>query len=96
MIAFTYGFVSHQVADISWHSLGIDQGFIRAMANVNFHAVFGDAHDVADIGGDMMSQLQGDDSQIDQFKWYCLKYSYKTCSLCASMIACNNYSQGRI
>jgi len=70
LIAFTYGFVSHQVADISWHSLGIDQGFIRAMANVNFHAVFGDAHDVADIGGDMMSQLQGDDSQIDQFKWF--------------------------
>ena len=70
LIAFTFGYVSHQVADVSWHSLGIDQGFIRAMANVNFHAVFGNAHDVADAGGDMMSQLEGDDTKINQFKWY--------------------------
>lgn len=58
------------MADVSWHSLGIDQGFIRAMANVNFHAVFSDAHGTADVGGDMMSQLEADDSPINQFQWY--------------------------
>ena len=35
MIAFMLGFVSHQVADITWHSLGIRQGFIRTMAAVS-------------------------------------------------------------
>lgn len=44
------------------------------MANVNFHAVFGDAHDTADVGGDMMSQLEGDDSPINQLQWYIRYY----------------------
>eukprot|EP00794_Sanderia_malayensis_P010957 gene10957-12118_t len=70
LVAFTFGYVSHEVADISWHSLGIDQGFIRAMADVNFHGVFGNAHSNADAGGDMVSQLEGDDIAIQQYKWH--------------------------
>ena len=31
---FLFGVVSHQVADILWHSLGIDQGFLVTMGKV--------------------------------------------------------------
>ncbi len=34
-VVFLLGVVSHQVSDISWHSLGIDQGFIRTMSKVS-------------------------------------------------------------
>ncbi|ETE72542.1 Phosphatidylinositol-glycan-specific phospholipase D, partial [Ophiophagus hannah] len=32
LVAFLFGIASHMVADVSWHSLGIEQGFLRAMA----------------------------------------------------------------
>ena len=34
LVVFLFGIVSHQVADILWHSLGIDQGFLATMGNV--------------------------------------------------------------
>ena len=37
LVVFMFGVVSHQVADILWHSLGIEQGFIQTMANVREH-----------------------------------------------------------
>lgn len=46
------------MADITWHSLGIDQGFLRIMANVNFHGSFSTAHPLGDAGGDMVSLLR--------------------------------------
>ena len=64
-----FGFVSHQVADISWHSLGIDQGFIRAMADLNFHGVYDTAHTDADVGGDMLTQFYNADQPISTTKW---------------------------
>jgi len=33
-VVFLLGLVQHQVADISWHSLGIDQGFLQTMGQV--------------------------------------------------------------
>uniref|UniRef100_A0A8C0H1J9 Phosphatidylinositol-glycan-specific phospholipase D n=1 Tax=Chelonoidis abingdonii TaxID=106734 RepID=A0A8C0H1J9_CHEAB len=33
LVAFLFGIASHMVADVSWHSLGIDQGFLRTMEN---------------------------------------------------------------
>ena len=50
-MVFLFGVVSHQVADVAWHSLGIDQGFISTMADLNFYGKYGDAHTVADFGG---------------------------------------------
>ena len=35
LVVFLMGIIVHQVSDATWHSLGIDQGFIRAMANVS-------------------------------------------------------------
>uniref|UniRef100_A0A287B650 Phosphatidylinositol-glycan-specific phospholipase D n=2 Tax=Sus scrofa TaxID=9823 RepID=A0A287B650_PIG len=34
LVAFLFGIASHMVADISWHGLGIEQGFLRTMAAV--------------------------------------------------------------
>ncbi|GFS05269.1 phosphatidylinositol-glycan-specific phospholipase D, partial [Elysia marginata] len=48
LVAFLLGVVSHQVADVLWHSLGIEQGFIETMAKMDFHDVYQDAHIVAD------------------------------------------------
>jgi len=35
LVAFLFGIASHMVADVSWHSLGIDQGFLKAMGEVS-------------------------------------------------------------
>ena len=37
LVVFLLGVVQHQVADMSWHNLGVDQGFLEAMAQVNRH-----------------------------------------------------------
>ncbi|XP_052229611.1 phosphatidylinositol-glycan-specific phospholipase D-like isoform X2 [Dreissena polymorpha] len=71
LVVFVFGIVSHQVADILWHSLGIDQGFIRAMANMNFFGIFQDAHSVADFGGDVFTTYEMDTSYIPlEEGWY--------------------------
>lgn len=70
LVAFVFGFVSHQVADVTWHSLGIRQGFLRTMAKENFHDVYDTAHTDGDVGGDMLTQFGKDDKPIGIFKWY--------------------------
>lgn len=37
LVAFLFGIASHMVADVSWHSLGIDQGFLKAMGEVSLY-----------------------------------------------------------
>ena len=37
MVAFLFGITSHMVADVSWHSLGIEQGFLRTMGAVSVY-----------------------------------------------------------
>ena len=64
LVAFTLGFVSHQVADVTWHSLGIDQGFLTTMGDVNFFGSFPAAHSIGDPGGDMVVSFEGDTRQI--------------------------------
>jgi hypothetical protein len=32
-----FAFKSHQIADVTWHSLGVDEGFLSAMGFVKFH-----------------------------------------------------------
>jgi glycosylphosphatidylinositol phospholipase D len=58
LIAFTLGYVSHQIADVTWHSLGVKQGFISAMSNTDFHGSFSQAHDAADTGGDVVNEFE--------------------------------------
>lgn len=37
LVAFLFGIASHMVADVSWHSLGIDQGFLKTMGEVSLY-----------------------------------------------------------
>ncbi|KAB1261545.1 Phosphatidylinositol-glycan-specific phospholipase D [Camelus dromedarius] len=37
LVAFLFGITSHMVADISWHSLGIEQGFLETMGAIKIH-----------------------------------------------------------
>lgn len=39
LVVFLLGVVSHQVADVLWHSLGIQQGFLQAMAAVSVYGI---------------------------------------------------------
>ena len=79
MVAFTLGFVSHQVADVTWHSLGIEQGFLTTMGNVNFFGSFPAAHNVGDPGGDMVVSFEGDTQLIPSGinEWYCYTFCLK-------------------
>ncbi|RUP47472.1 LOW QUALITY PROTEIN: hypothetical protein BC936DRAFT_145697, partial [Jimgerdemannia flammicorona] len=54
LLAFLFAIISHNVADIQWHSLGYDDGFIRVMADLNFQRVYNSAHGDADTGGEFV------------------------------------------
>uniref|UniRef100_A0A452HF73 Phosphatidylinositol-glycan-specific phospholipase D n=1 Tax=Gopherus agassizii TaxID=38772 RepID=A0A452HF73_9SAUR len=60
LVAFLFGIASHMVADVSWHSLGIDQGFLRTMGEVSVHHF---------VGGDVLSQFELDFSYL-KADWY--------------------------
>lgn len=42
--AFIYGLFTHQVADVSWHSLGVNQGLLEVLAQTEFDKSIEDAH----------------------------------------------------
>ncbi|XP_055262160.1 phosphatidylinositol-glycan-specific phospholipase D isoform X3 [Moschus berezovskii] len=58
LVAFLFGITSHMVADVNWHSLGIEQGFLRTMAAIDFHNSYSEAHPAGDFGGDVLSQFE--------------------------------------
>ncbi|KAK1328836.1 hypothetical protein QTO34_011005 [Cnephaeus nilssonii] len=58
LVAFLFGVTSHMVADVSWHSLGIEQGFLRTMAAVSAHNSKTTCHSWADVCGDVLSQFE--------------------------------------
>ncbi|CAG5121091.1 unnamed protein product, partial [Candidula unifasciata] len=71
LVAFIMGVQSHQVADVSWHSLGIDQGFLQTMAKTDFHGDFPSAHTAGDLGGDVLNLFQLNLNYSDIFgEWY--------------------------
>ncbi|XP_076999868.1 phosphatidylinositol-glycan-specific phospholipase D isoform X2 [Tamandua tetradactyla] len=57
------------VADISWHSLGIEQGFLRTMAAIDFHGSYSEAHSAGDFGGDVLSQFEFSFNYLAH-RWY--------------------------
>ncbi|XP_056377273.1 phosphatidylinositol-glycan-specific phospholipase D isoform X2 [Hyla sarda] len=69
LVAFLFGIASHMVADVSWHSLGIAQGFLIAMAEIDFHGSYSEAHQAGDFGGDVLSQYEVSFDYL-QKKWY--------------------------
>ncbi|KAG8571514.1 hypothetical protein GDO81_011676 [Engystomops pustulosus] len=69
LVAFLFGVASHMVADVSWHSLGLDQGFLRAMGEIDFHGSYSEAHQAGDFGGDVLSQYEVNFDYLEK-KWY--------------------------
>ncbi|XP_017692453.1 PREDICTED: phosphatidylinositol-glycan-specific phospholipase D [Lepidothrix coronata] len=69
LVAFLFGIASHMVADVSWHSLGIDQGFLKAMGEIDFHGSYSEAHSAGDFGGDVVSNYELDFSYLAS-NWY--------------------------
>ncbi|XP_053570772.1 phosphatidylinositol-glycan-specific phospholipase D [Bombina bombina] len=69
LVSFIFGIASHMVSDVSWHSLDIDQGFLRAMAEMDFHGSYSEAHQAGDFGGDVLSQYELDFHYLEG-KWY--------------------------
>jgi glycosylphosphatidylinositol phospholipase D len=61
LAVFILGIVAHHMADVNWHRrAGIAEGFIQAMGIQEFNGSFGDSHNVADAGGDMLIPYQQD------------------------------------
>ncbi|XP_012890676.1 PREDICTED: phosphatidylinositol-glycan-specific phospholipase D [Dipodomys ordii] len=69
LVAFLFGITSHMVADVSWHSLGIEQGFLRTMGVIDFHGSYSEAHTVGDFGGDVVSQFEFNFNYLAR-RWY--------------------------
>ncbi|KAJ6664425.1 hypothetical protein lerEdw1_007082, partial [Lerista edwardsae] len=69
LVAFLFGITSHMVADVSWHSLGFEQGFLHAMAAIDFHGSYSEAHSAGDFGGDVLSQFELDFNYLET-SWY--------------------------
>lgn len=66
--AFLVGVLTHQVSDVSWHSLGIHQGLLCAMADREFDGDYDSAHSCLDTGGDMI-QMHKLISSEDNYDW---------------------------
>ncbi|KAM5299588.1 phosphatidylinositol-glycan-specific phospholipase D [Ctenodactylus gundi] len=69
LVAFLFGITSHMVADVSWHSLGIEQGFLRTMGAIDFHGSYPEAHSTGDFGGDVLSQFEFNFNYLAR-RWY--------------------------
>ncbi|KAM5293790.1 phosphatidylinositol-glycan-specific phospholipase D isoform 3-T3 [Glossophaga mutica] len=69
LVAFLFGVTSHMVADVSWHSLGVEQGFLRTMAAIDFHGSYSAAHPAGDFGGDVLSQFEFNFNYLSR-DWY--------------------------
>ncbi|XP_032950007.1 phosphatidylinositol-glycan-specific phospholipase D isoform X1 [Rhinolophus ferrumequinum] len=69
LVAFLFGITSHMVADVSWHSLGIEQGFLRTMGAIDFHGYYSEAHSAGDFGGDVLSQFEFNFNYLTRH-WY--------------------------
>lgn len=67
--AFLIGILSHQVSDVSWHSLGLFQGLLKAMATSEFDGDYDEAHSVLDVGGDMIQLSRRTDKRKKDAKW---------------------------
>ncbi|ODQ65646.1 hypothetical protein NADFUDRAFT_50930 [Nadsonia fulvescens var. elongata DSM 6958] len=68
--AFIYGVYLHQIADVSWHSLGKHSGFLSMLASRDFSGDINKAHAVLDTGGDMihMNRLLKSDTALRWLK----------------------------
>ena len=70
LVVFLLGFVSHQIADVLWHNLGTQNGFLQAMADANFHGVFHPTEEAGDSGADIVGSLEWNNAYLENLTWY--------------------------
>ena len=59
LFAFILGATSHQVADVSWHSLeGLRDGMITMLSQTSFNGQWQTAHSYADFVGDIVGIME--------------------------------------
>lgn len=67
---FIYGVLTHQLADIPWHSLRTSEGLLRYLNNVEFEndENFDTAHGFLDTGGDfiLLNRYLGNTDDVDR------------------------------
>ncbi|ORZ09288.1 hypothetical protein BCR42DRAFT_424118 [Absidia repens] len=57
LVVFIFAIMSHDVADVKWHSLnGLDNYFVKVMAEMEFDGNYQKAHTVADTGAEFTLQ----------------------------------------
>lgn len=72
LIVFLFGTVSHSLADMSWHALeGLEQGFIKVLAETSFDGDYTKGHTLADIGAEFVLRYG-----TSFFLYVFLKYEY--------------------
>lgn len=78
--AFIYGILTHQVADVSWHSLGVKQGLLIMLTRMEFDGDIDRAHSVLDTGGDMilLKRLLNSGHDLEWFNKGKLAWNYPT------------------
>ncbi|KAF9969894.1 Glycosylphosphatidylinositol specific phospholipase D1 [Actinomortierella ambigua] len=55
LIVFLFGAVSHEAADVLWHSLeGLHGGFVSLLAMTSFEGDYSKAHTLADVGAEFV------------------------------------------
>ncbi len=69
LAVFLLGIMCHSAADMYWHSLGVSQGFLEAMAAQDFFGNFSQAHTHGDVGGDVVLTYERDLSCLTD-TWY--------------------------
>ena len=69
LLAFLLGMASHQTADVSWHALGgLSDGFMNAIADLDFGDSYDDAHTHMDVGGDVVGSHAW--QALYAFQWF--------------------------
>ncbi|KAK9461925.1 zinc dependent phospholipase C-domain-containing protein [Lipomyces oligophaga] len=78
--AFLLGALTHQIADVSWHSLGVDQGLLATMTAREFDGDYSSAHSVLDTGADMIFMTRLKRSTND-LRWLLQRWSIPSADL---------------
>lgn len=66
--AFLFGIFTHQLTDVSWHSLRIKQGLMDMVANIDFDGSYSNCHQYLDTAGDFL-HLYKSNSKLYDMQW---------------------------
>ncbi|KAH3685626.1 hypothetical protein WICPIJ_003373 [Wickerhamomyces pijperi] len=93
--AFLYGVFTHQVSDSTWHSLGVDEGLLRVISQLEFTGDEEAAHRYIDVAGDfiMLGDLLGNGLKFntDSLKYFTDHWEYPDLNLLVDIFKIMGY-----